>query len=325
MQQPIIRTWHHRNLWSYLLLPISCLYRLVITIRRYCYRKKIFNTYKPPVPVVIVGNITVGGTGKTPLVIALTELLIRQGYSPGIVSRGYGGKSTHYPVSVTAMSSPQQVGDEPLLIARRTQIPVVVDPNRVRAVQCLLQNYSCDIIISDDGLQHYALKRDIEIAVLDDMARFGNGYCLPAGPLREPISRLSEVDYVIVNGQARADEFAMQLQPLSLINLTDNIQKPLAELRNQTVHAVAGIGNPHRFFHTLREAELQLIEHIFPDHHVYNANELQFADDLPIIMTEKDAVKCTGFSLNNGWYLPVTAKLSTVFESDLIHKIQQLT
>lgn len=323
LQQIILRFWQRRGWLSYCLLPLSWLYYSFISLRRVCYQLGLIKTYQASVPVVIVGNITVGGVGKTPLVIALAEFLKQHGFKPGIVSRGYGGKAAAYPVTVNATSKPQEVGDEPLLIYRRTFCPVVVDPKRINAVQTLLQQSSCDVIISDDGLQHYALGRKLEIAVVEGERRYGNQYCLPAGPLREPISRLKSVDFIVCNGKARLDEYEMNFEVIGLRNVANaNQVKALQDFKGQKVHAIAGIGNPQRFFSVLKNAGLELIEHSFPDHHAYAIEELQFNDDLPVIMTEKDAVKCLGLQQTKYWYVWGNAKLTTKFWEKLLGKLQ---
>lgn len=323
MQKILTKLWYKHHKLAYLLLPLSWLYRFVTVLRRYGYKKGIFKSFTAPVPVIVVGNITVGGTGKTPLVIALAHFLRQQGYKPGIVSRGYGGQTASYPWPVDANDNPLQVGDEPLLIAKNTHCPVIVDPKRVRAVQALLYLYACDIIISDDGLQHYALARTIEIAVIDGSRRFGNGYCLPAGPLRESTARLKTVNFRVANGQACADEYTMKLALKSLKNIAlPDQSKTLNDFTGQMVHAVAGIGNPQRFFKALREHGITLIEHEFPDHHAYQPKDLQFKDNLPIIMTEKDAVKCAVFAKPDCWYLAVEAKLDDEFWLNLNNRLK---
>lgn len=242
------------------------------------------------------------------------QFLKQRGYKPGIVSRGYGAQAKVYPKLVTADSNPLQVGDEPLLIARTTHCPIVIDPKRVRAVRTLVNRYACDIVISDDGLQHYALARTIEIAVIDGVRRFGNGYCLPAGPLREAPARLTSVDFIVSNGKAQTNEYIMTLAAKQLQSVAEPKQtKNLSDFKGQTVHAIAGIGNPQRFFQTLREHGIMLIEHEFPDHYPYQAKDLQFKNELPIIMTEKDAVKCAGFAGPDCWYLAVEAELEAKF------------
>ncbi len=299
-------------------LPLEGVYRLVTAIRRVAYRIGVFRSYDLGVPVIIVGNINVGGTGKTPLTTYLVELLKAQGYSPGIITRGYGGKAGQWPQLVTDESDPQMVGDEPVLLAKRCDCPIVAGPNRVEAGKRLLAEYSCDVILSDDGLQHYRLNRQLEIVVLDGVRRFGNGHCLPAGPLREPLSRLSSVDFIVANGEAMTGEFSMQLQPNIALSLFGSSSRDLSSWRGAVVHAVAGIGNPSRFFNMLRGLGLDVIEHAFADHYEFQSDDIQFADGLPVLMTEKDAVKCMGFADESHWVVPVTAELSDDFSKSLL-------
>lgn len=303
--------WYRTTALTLLLLPLSWLFRGAAALRRLAYRRGWRKTYRMPAPVIIVGNITVGGTGKTPLVIWLIEFLQRQGCRPGVISRGYGGKAKAWPGEVTPDSDPYEVGDEPVLIARHARCPVVVGPNRVLAAQTLLANYDCDVIVSDDGLQHYALERDVEIAVIDGERRHGNRQCLPAGPLREPIQRLREVDIVVANGGGRPGEYVMNLAGERARNLADESRwLPLSEFRGEPVHAVAGIGHPERFFNALRKQGLSITAHRFPDHHRYRARDLNFGDASPVLMTEKDAVKCRAIAASHHWYVPVEAKIA---------------
>ena len=306
--------WYRNSPLSLLLMPLSWLFCAVALCRRWAYRAGLRKVERMDVPVIVVGNISVGGTGKTPMVAWLVNLLRQQGYHPGIVSRGYGGAAKHWPQQVRPDSDPRMVGDEAVLLARRCRCPMAVGPDRPAAARALLQHTDCDIIVSDDGLQHYRLGRDVEIAVVDGVRRFGNGRCLPAGPLREPVSRLRSVDLVIVNGTAGPREYALTLKPGKLHKLRDPHKTcPLAKLRGQRVHAVAGIGNPRRFFELLKSHGLEVIEHPFPDHHPYRSEDLRFDgggdDELPVLMTEKDAVKCQPFAAANHWYLPVDAQL----------------
>ena len=306
--------WYRKTPLTLLLLPLSWLFCAVAMLRRRAYAAGLLKVERLAVPVIVVGNISVGGTGKTPLVAWLVNWLREQGYRPGIVSRGYGGGARHWPQQVRPDSDPRMVGDEAVLLARRCRCPMAVGPDRPAAAQALLEHADCDIVVSDDGLQHYRLGRDVEIAVVDGVRRFGNGHCLPAGPLREPVSRLRSVDLVIANGTAGPREYAMRLQPAALRKLQDpEVTRPLAQFEGQRVHAVAGIGNPRRFFELLKSHGLEVIEHSFPDHHPYTAGDLRFGDgggdDLPVLMTEKDAVKCQAFAAPNHWYLPVDAQL----------------
>lgn len=310
------------NLVAVLLWPLGLLFGAATRARRFLYQNGILKSVGLRVPVVVVGNISVGGTGKTPLVARLVELLREAGYKPGVVGRGYGGRSAEWPRAVSADSDPGEVGDEPVLLARRCRCPVVVGPDRVVAARVLFETYDCNVILSDDGLQHYRLRRDIEIAVVDGFRRLGNAACLPAGPLREPPSRLREVDFVVGNGAARGREYLMSLRGETALNLRDPcISAALAGFRQSTVHAVAGIGDPWRFFDHLRHARLRLIEHPFPDHHAFRAEDLRFREDLPVLMTEKDAVKCHGIAPDNFWYVPVTARLDPEFEDNLLKRV----
>lgn len=328
----VVHAWYTKATWLYLLWPISLIYRLLSKCRRFAFTHNVFKTHRVGAPVIVVGNITVGGTGKTPLVIALVNYLKQQGFQPGIVSRGYGGTGYHgtdpYPYLVTADSSVTESGDEPLLMATQTQVPVVIDPVRPNAAEQLVQTYGCDVIVADDGLQHYALGRDIEIIVIDGIRLLGNSLCLPAGPLRESKQRLNTVDFVISNGgsvtvETDTQQYRMLLQGDALVSMnTDSPQSIPSYDTSQVVHAVAGIGNPDRFFNTLRQLGFKLIEHRFADHHNYVAADLAFTDDLPIIMTEKDAVKVGRIGPpNNSWYLPVNAHIDDAFYSQIVAKL----
>jgi len=317
------RHWYNRTALTVLLRPLSWLFCALVWLRRRAYRLGLLRTTRLSVPVVVVGNLTVGGTGKTPLVIWVAEHLKRAGYRPGIISRGYGGRAKRWPQQVRADADPYVVGDEAVLAARRTGCPMAVGPNRVAAALALLAHANCDIIISDDGLQHYALGRDIEIAVVDGVRRFGNGLCLPAGPLREPVSRLASVDCVVSNGLAAHDEYRMlyrgdTLRPLE----SGESPQGLDTLRGREVHAVAGIGNPEHFFAMLRRHGIKVTDHPFPDHHPYKAGDLDFGDEAPVIMTEKDAVKCRRFARSNHWYVPVEAELDEAFGAHLLKLLE---
>ena len=267
-----------------------------------------------PVPVIVVGNLTVGGTGKTPLVIALVDALRARGRRPGVISRGYGA-GEGAPKLLDATRDAALVGDEPLLIREATGAPVAVGRDRVAAARLLLAQHDCDVIVADDGLQHYPLFRNMEICVIDGERRFGNGRLLPAGPLREPLSRLDSVDFRVCNGgKAGQGEVPMRLDGEVAVSLdTPGLQMPLRDFAGKRVHAVAGIGNPARFFTALRESGIDVIEHAFPDHHPYAAGDLDFGDGLPVLMTEKDAVKCCAFGGSNRWQIPVRATLPETF------------
>lgn len=316
--------WYRRDPVAFSLWPVSQLFRGVASLRRAGFRIKNLFAKKMPVPVLIVGNIMVGGTGKTPMVIWLVKFLQEQGYKPGVVSRGYGGSSEHYPLAITPVTSPEQGGDEPVLIARRTGVPVYIDPKRPRAARTLLKEHpEVDIIISDDGLQHYALQRDIEIVMIDSRRGLGNGFLMPAGPLREPASRLKHADFVVVNGPSQDADYRMGLQAGALKPVRGGTETSgMDAFRHQDVHAVAGIGHPDRFFDTLRAHGIQIIEHAFPDHYQYRPEDLRFGDDLPVIMTEKDAVKCQGFAPEHSWFLPVTAIPDRAFAEQLLQRLR---
>ena len=302
------------------LLPFAGLFALVAGARRRAYRAGWLRRRLLPVPVVVVGNLTVGGTGKTPLVLWLARALRRRGYTPGILSRGYGGNPRRS-VEVGATATAEAVGDEPLLLARASDCPVWIGADRAAAGAALLAAHPrCDVLIADDGLQHYGLARQTELAVVDGDRGFGNGLPLPAGPLREPVSRLARVDAVVINAAALTavdrtlaagrPAFAMVLVGTHLRNLADPARVgDLASLRGKPVHAVAGIGNPQRFFDRLAGQGLQVTRHAFPDHHPFRAEELDFGDDAPILMTGKDAVKCEPFARPHWWVLEAVVEI----------------
>lgn len=317
--------WYKSRVAGYSLLPLAGVFCLLSLIRQQWLRLR--SRVELSRPVIVVGNITVGGTGKTPLVIAIVEYLQAQGLKPGVVSRGYGGKA-NYPLPIDAATTAAQAGDESLLIARRCGCPVVVSPDRVQAARYLLANNDIDLIVSDDGLQHYSLPRQIEIAVVDGERGLGNGLCLPAGPLRERAGRLATVDFVVVNGGSGhsfpGNQFAMSLsvQPLRPLRPQQAGQEPQP---GSAVHAVAAIGNPARFFRTVEQQGFQVTPHAFADHHFFSEKDLLFSDGYPVLMTEKDAVKCMTFPrLTNHWYLPVTAVLPEGFWSALQARLEQL-
>lgn len=309
--------------WHWIFYPLSLLFFAVSTVRRFLYKKSLFKSVKNELPVIVVGNISVGGNGKTPFVIWLCELLIKHGYKPGVISRGYGGKSDHYPLLVTKQVSGREAGDEPVMIFKRLGIPIVVDPNRCDAAAYLSDKGLADIIVTDDGLQHYALQRDIEIVVVDGKRRFGNQKLLPMGPLRESLSRLKEVDFIINNGGQLAGEISMSLAPERCLAVDGGDRSlPL----NSVVNACAAIGYPQRFFDTLEKQNIKLNKTIeFADHHAFSKDDFtQFDNDIPLLMTEKDAVKCNEFAKLNWWYMPIQAQLPTSFEQQLIDKIREI-
>ena len=315
--------WYRRNPLSLVLVPVSWLFCMLVYIRKQLYQKGMLKTVSMPIPVIIVGNITVGGSGKTPLVIAIFRLLKNAGYRPGIISRGYGGLATSWPQQVREDSDPRMVGDEPVLMARYCGTAMAVGPDRVSAAQQLLKYHDCDVIISDDGLQHYALERDIEIVVIDGVRRFGNSYCLPAGPLRERKSRLAEVDFIVTNGIAMRMEYPMELESSGAVNLVTGEHRKLETFRGDTVHAIAGIGNPERFFSDLEKHKLVLTRHPFPDHYDYKQEDLDFEVNGPVLMTEKDAVKCKKYMRENIWYVPVKASLDENFVTRLLYMLKK--
>lgn len=317
--------WYGGHWLAYPLLPLSWLYRLAVGLRRLAFRRGWLASHRLPVPVIVVGNITVGGTGKTPMVLWLADFLRRQGLHPGIVLRGYGGSARDWPRMVAADDDPFELGDEAVLLARRSHCEVAAGPDRVAAVRLLLERAGCDIVVSDDGLQHYRLQRDLEILMVDAARGFGNGYCLPAGPLREPESRAREVSLKVCNGEPCPGGNVMGLEPGALVNLLDPARiRPLSGLNRQRVTAVAGIGNPQRFFALLRQYGLHLDERPYPDHHRFSAEDAASWPPGPVIMTEKDAVKCVHIAGDDHWYMPVETVLSTGFERQLSEMLKGL-
>jgi len=303
------KRWYQPAWWLWCLWPLTLLFWLLSACRRLCYRIGLFKTQQIGVPVIVVGNITVGGNGKTPVVIRLCEWLKQHGYQPGVVSRGYGGKSAEYPLTVSAESDPKIVGDEPVLIRQRLGCPLVVDPKRARGARYLKEKLHCNVIVCDDGLQHYRLQRDLEILVVDADRRFGNGRCLPAGPLREPVARARRVDLVILNGDGGDAGPRMRLTPGPAVSLTKPaVRRALTDFRGSRVTAVAGIGHPERFFAMLRRLGLDIDARPYPDHHRFSAADLATWPAGPVLMTEKDAVKCRGLSGADAWYVPVDAQ-----------------
>ncbi len=304
--------WQYKSWKAIILLPLSYLFGLLVFIRKLGYRLGLLRSSSSALPVVVVGNISVGGTGKTPLVGMLCEQLAAQGITPGIVSRGYGGTPQAEPVLVTQRSDASAIGDEPKLLHRDTGVDVCVCTNRVDAVKYLAENTACKVVLSDDGLQHYAMQRQLEIAVIDGQRGVGNGFLLPAGALREPISRLLSVDLIAVQ-IAQGDSFTNQItdipglqalhqKPLppiggfhlalsEAINLSDQSKHSLSNFKGRTVHAVAGIGNPTRFFNSLKVHGITVVEHALADHHSYKPVDIAFNDELPVLVTSKDAVK----------------------------------
>ena len=319
----IERIWSGRSALWLLLLPLSWLYGLTANLIRLSYRWGWRKAWRAPVPVVVVGNLTAGGNGKTPVVIWLVQALQQRGFKPGVVSRGYGGKADRYPLVLNISTTTAQAGDEPVLIYQRTGAAVAVSPRRKDAVQALLEQHDIDIIITDDGLQHYALARDFEIVVVDGKRRFGNGWWLPAGPMRERASRLRCVDAVITNGgEALSDEIAMQLVPARAVNLKTGQTQPVSSLSR--IVAMAGIGHPPRFFATLRQQGVVPEKAVpFADHQAYSESQLASlaTSEQTLLMTEKDAVKARPFAAANWWYLPVNAEFPAAQSDELLKRI----
>jgi tetraacyldisaccharide 4'-kinase len=322
--------WYDRSRPPWLLRLLSVLFALAVRVRSGAYAVGLRRQIRISKPVIVVGNLTVGGTGKTPLVIWLVEQLRAQGFHPGVILRGYGGRASggSKPVQVQSDSDPADVGDEALLLRLRTGGLVVAGRDRVRAAQQAVLA-GADVVIADDGLQHLRLARDFEIAVIDAARGLGNGYLLPAGPLREPRARLAHVDATVLNGdrpvarEARSVSYTMRLHGEQLQPLTPGAEPlPLSAFSGQRVHAIAGIGNPQRFFRQLSEAGLEVLGHPFPDHHRYRAEDLAFGDQLPLLMTEKDAVKCRSFAAANRWYLPVAASFDQKEGAALLARLQ---
>lgn len=306
-----------------MLFPLEIIFRCTVSIRKFLFKKNILSSWRSPVPVIVIGNIVVGGVGKTPLVIAIVEYLQAQGFQPGVVSRGYGGQPKQHLQSVEKESLPAEVGDEPLLIVRRTGCRCVVGANRADAARKLLAEGNCDVVISDDGLQHYALERDIEIVVIDGARQFGNGHCLPVGPLREPQQRLELVDFEVYNGNRAAD--SMRISAAGWVNvLSGDSCESLPVEDGIENHAVCGIGNPQRFYSTLEAQGLSFQTHSFADHHHFNADDLVFSENARVLMTEKDAVKCRHFATENMWYLTVDAVVSQTLLTQISERLSAI-
>ena len=342
LEQTLTSAWTRNSRWLVLLIPLSWLFSGLINLRRRHLQNK-YQGRPYSAPVVIVGNISVGGSGKTPLIIALVKALKERGYRPGVVSRGYAGNASHYPLTVCSATAVSESGDEPLLIATLADCPVVVDANRPAAVDYLLNNSDCDLVLSDDGLQHYALHRDIELIVVDAQRGLGNGRKLPAGPLREGSERLVQADLVVVNGQlANDDNLAvndvqqMTIRPTGFRHLQSGRSQSIANwlesqiVANNEVHGVAAIGNPQRFASTLTEIGLLVNLHSFDDHKTLSLDDLTFADNLPVIITAKDAIKLRQSSLAgqgaaaNIWVLDIEADIDSALVDKLIVKLPAL-
>ena len=317
----LIDAWYKKSFWLYLLAPLTFLFSSLVKARRKSFIKNPKKVWNSPKPLIVVGNISMGGTGKTPLVKFIATELINRGLKPGLVSRGYGGKYSGT-LEVTSETTHKQTGDEAQILAK-LNTPFFIDKNRSRAARKLQEKHDVDLIISDDGLQHYAMGRDIEIAVIDGARRLGNGLAFPAGPLREPKSRLSEVDFIINNGgPTEGDEILMTLSPAKFIHLNSGKEYSVDKwpMHNQ-VHAIAGVGNPNRFFDLLLRLGFEFDKNPFPDHHKYTKRDLYYLDHLPILMTEKDAAKCKHFKNSKIWYLSIESKIESQFIDRLVEKL----
>ena len=344
--------WYRITPLHLILFPVSLVFRAMVALRRELYLSGFLPSHQLLLPVVVVGNISVGGTGKTPLTLALSQQFIQRGWHPLIISRGYG-RTSRSPQPVLASSTAAQVGDEPLLMAQRDICPVWVGADRVATAHAALQAHpQCDVVLCDDGLQHYRLQRDVEIAVIDGAFGYGNGLMLPAGPLREPVSRLQTVDAAVVNGgdagaseellmeplairpgsqktpakslvmAGRPDQYEMRLTGAVFYNLLDpgQVASP-ADFQKPNIHAVAGIGHPQRYFQHLETLGIPFTPHAFPDHHPYRASDLSFADCDAILLTEKDAVKCATFADARYWVLRVDAQIDPALIDQILRKI----
>ncbi len=329
------RHWYRITPLHLLLWPLSLLFALLAGLRCALYRSGVLSSSRLPVPVIVIGNISVGGTGKTPVTLWLAQQLQSAGWHPAIISRGYNksrsGQTPSTPRAVSPHDSADITGDEPLLMAQRRICPVWIGRDRAATAQALLQAHpECNVILSDDGLQHYRLQRDVEIAVVDGNRKFGNGLRLPAGPLREPVARLKQVDAIVVNGAAQISTaaatpvFAMHLEGNQFYNLLNPATTRAAgAFAGQRLHALAGIGHPQRFFAHLEQMGLSVEPHAFPDHHAYRPEDIRFDAADAILMTEKDAVKCAAFASANCWVLRVDARLAPAAAQLIMEKIKR--
>lgn len=323
--ETLTKIHYSKSLVSLLLLPLSAVFLLISFIRKTLYQFNFLKSFKLKIPVIVVGNITSGGTGKTPLIIYLANELKKNGYRPGIISRGYGSKSEGV-MEVSQKSDVAEAGDEPMLIQKHTHLPVFVSKDRVLAAKALVKKYAkTDVILSDDGIQHYRLRRDLEVLVIDGTRKFGNGYLLPAGPLREFRSKLKTVDAIVCNHKKVIDgSYLMKYKGHLLINLKTNKKIHLNNLSLKNIHAIAGIGNPDRFFDYLKTYNILFSSSAFQDHYKFSKKDFRDMNDKNIIMTEKDAVKCQQFSRNNFWYLPVIAEVDSKFTDVILKKLRYI-
>ncbi len=324
----LLRRWYgQRPIWFF--IPLAGMFAALTAVRRWCYRHGILRVVELPIPIIVVGNITVGGTGKTPFVIWLAQALQKHGYRPGIITRGYGGQSKQWPLAVTPQTDPTLAGDEAVLLAQRTQVPVMAGPNRVQAAQNLLKENPVNVIISDDGLQHYRLARALSVILLDGRRCLGNGWRLPAGPLRESAARLKEADFVIckmdsaVHAALPAGALALRLSLEHAVKISDGSSLPLTEFAGRQVHAVAGIGHPQQFFDALGKYGLRVDGRALPDHAELSEADLTFGDDTPVLMTEKDAVKCRDLRLPRHWYVPASVEFAEEDAARILNSVRR--
>ena len=306
IQKWFLKVWYSQNRWYLFFTPLSCLFYLLSTSRRWFYKNGFLRRYKAKYPVIVIGNITVGGTGKTPIVIWIANYSISIGYKPAIISRGYSGKVGSNPIEVSDCSDVRLVGDEALMIAIKSDCPVIIHPDRVLALK-YLAGRDIDLVISDDGLQHYKLHRDYEIVTVDGQRMFGNNRLLPAGPLRESISRLDSVDTVLIQkettGHNQVGDFYLDGEYAT--NLISGEVRAFEKFLDKNVHAIAGIGNPERFFRFMTNKGFNITQHHFEDHKQYSLKDITFNDELNVFMTEKDMTKCQDFNNEKLWYVPV--------------------
>lgn len=325
--------WYGESPLRWLLLPLTWIYAAFVACRRILYSLGVLSSRCVSVPVIVVGNIAVGGTGKTPLTIWLAQQLAARGYNPGIISRGYRGSVGSRPVQATSASDPSVVGDEAVMIAARSDCPVVVHPDRVAAAELAIE-LGANVIVSDDGLQHYRLDRDFEIAVVDGTRRYGNRQLLPSGPLREPVTRLNTINQLFVQREADGSsellhrssdrpplDFRLVASAISRLDKSDI--RNIDDFSGTTVHAIAGIGNPERFFRLLEARDIKVIRHALADHAEISPDDIDFGDELDVIMTEKDAVKCGWLDTSNCWYVPVDVAINDADAEDLLDRIVQ--
>ena len=336
MHQYLLKQWQKRGLWAWLTSPLGGLVCLLAYLKRKAYEDGYFSQNQLNMPLIVAGNLSVGGAGKTPLVAHLSKLLLAQGYQPGILCRGYKGEAEHWPQLATTHSDPLLLGDEAVMLARQTGCPVMAGPDRTVSAQRLIVEHDCNVLISDDGFQHLKLSRDVDIVVIDGARGLGNRFCLPSGPLRESPSALRSADMLVMHGEAAEKSIplpkdvtthGMQLIPGTLYKLSDHsTAEDLPVLKHGRFHAIAGIGHPQRFFKLLHKQGFDIIEHAFADHHVYSESDLRFADSLPFITTEKDAIKLAHFkSAQTIWVLPVVADLDAAFDATILEKLQRFS